>query len=106
LSNSFIRFGAYPGGTTLGTSSFSNSSTESSCPVGTESVTAVVTDDSADDDIDGILITETVPVEEDALVAATLHAAEADAGIGIMEEVQIMQIERTSLLIFIILDFS
>jgi len=46
-------------------------------------------------DYDGILITETVPVEEDALVAATLHAAEADAGIGIMEEVQIMQIERT-----------
>jgi hypothetical protein len=44
-------------------------------------------------DYDGILITETVPVEEDALVAATLHAAEADA--GIMEEVQILQIERT-----------
>ena len=44
-------------------------------------------------DYDGILITETVPVEEDELVAATLHAAEADA--GIMEEVQILQIERT-----------
>jgi hypothetical protein len=45
-------------------------------------------------DYDGILITETVPVEEDALVAATLHAAEADAGTGIMEEVQILQIDR------------
>jgi hypothetical protein len=45
-------------------------------------------------DYDGILITETVPVEEDELVAATLHAAEADAGTGIMEEVQILQIDR------------
>ena len=45
-------------------------------------------------DYDGILITETVPVEQDELVAATLHAAEADAGTGIMEEVQILQIDR------------
>ncbi len=41
-------------------------------------------------DYDGALITETVPVEEDELVAATLHAET-----GVMEEVQILQIERT-----------
>jgi len=45
-------------------------------------------------DYEGILITETVPVEEDALVAATLRAEEAATGGGI-EEVQILQIERT-----------
>jgi hypothetical protein len=44
-------------------------------------------------DYEGVLITETVPVEEDELVAATLHADEAET--GVMEEVQILQIERT-----------
>ena len=43
-------------------------------------------------DYDGILITETVPVEEDELVAATLHAEEAET--GVMEEVQILQMDR------------
>ena len=42
---------------------------------------------------EGVLISETVPVEEDELVAATLRAEEAAT--GVMEEVQILQIERT-----------
>jgi hypothetical protein len=46
-------------------------------------------------DYDGVIITETVPVEEDELVAATLHANEAEAETGVIEEVQILQIERT-----------
>jgi len=45
-------------------------------------------------DYEGVIITETVPVEEDDLIAATLHAEQAD--IGVMEEVQILQIERTT----------
>jgi hypothetical protein len=44
-------------------------------------------------DYDGVIIAETVPVEEDELVAATLRADEAVT--GVMEEVQILQIERT-----------
>ena len=44
-------------------------------------------------DYEGVIITETVPVEEDDLIAATLHAEEAAT--GVMEEVQILQIERT-----------
>jgi hypothetical protein len=44
-------------------------------------------------DYEGILIEETVPVEEDALIAGTLRAEEAAT--GVMEEVQILQIERT-----------
>lgn len=44
-------------------------------------------------DYDGVIIAETVPVEEDELVAATLRAEEAET--GVMEEVQILQIERT-----------
>jgi hypothetical protein len=42
---------------------------------------------------DGIIIEEAVPVEEDALIAGTLRAEEAAT--GVMEEVQILQIERT-----------
>jgi hypothetical protein len=42
---------------------------------------------------EGILIEETMPVEEDALIAGTLRAEEAAT--GVMEEVQILQIERT-----------
>jgi hypothetical protein len=45
-------------------------------------------------DYEGVIISETVPVEEDALVAATLRAEEAAT--GVMEEVQILQIERTT----------
>jgi hypothetical protein len=45
-------------------------------------------------DYEGVIISETVPVEEDALIAATLRAEEAAT--GVMEEVQILQIERTS----------
>jgi hypothetical protein len=44
-------------------------------------------------DYDGVIIAETVPVEEDELVAATLRAEEAET--GVMEEVQILQMERT-----------
>ena len=44
-------------------------------------------------DYEGILIEETMPVEEDALIAGTLRAEEAAT--GVMEEVQILQIERT-----------
>ncbi|NDE17016.1 hypothetical protein EBZ80_19010 [bacterium] len=44
-------------------------------------------------DYNGIMIEESVPVEEDELVAATLRAEEAAT--GVMEEVQILQIERT-----------
>lgn len=43
---------------------------------------------------EGSIIAETVPVEEDELVAATLHAEEAIS--GQMEEVQITQVERTA----------
>ena len=44
-------------------------------------------------DYEGIIIEEVVPVEEDALIAGTLRAEEAAT--GAMEEVQILQIERT-----------
>jgi hypothetical protein len=44
-------------------------------------------------DYEGVIIAEIVPVEEDELVASTLHAEEAEA--GVIEEVQILQIERT-----------
>ena len=44
-------------------------------------------------DYDGVIITETVLVEEDALIAATLRAEEAES--GAMEEVQILQMDRT-----------
>jgi hypothetical protein len=44
-------------------------------------------------DYEGIMIEEVVPVEEDALIAGTLRAEEAAT--GVMEEVQILQIERT-----------
>ena len=44
-------------------------------------------------DYEGVLIEETVPVEEDALIAGTLRADEAAT--GVMEEVQILQVERT-----------
>lgn len=44
-------------------------------------------------DYEGVLIEEMVPVEEDALIAGTLRAEEAAT--GIMEEVQILQVERT-----------
>jgi hypothetical protein len=44
-------------------------------------------------DYEGVIIAETVPVEEDELVAATLHAEEAET--GVIEEVQILQVERT-----------
>ena len=43
---------------------------------------------------EGNIVAETVPVEEDALVAATLRAEEAVS--GVMEEVQITQVERTA----------
>ena len=43
--------------------------------------------------IEDIIIEEAVPVEEDALIAGTLRAEEAAT--GVMEEVQILQIERT-----------
>ena len=45
-------------------------------------------------DYDGVIITETVPVEEDALIAGTLRAEEADT--GVMEEVQILQMEPSA----------
>jgi hypothetical protein len=45
-------------------------------------------------DYEDIIIEETMPVEEDALIAGTLRAEEAAT--GVMEEVQIMQIERTT----------
>ena len=41
-------------------------------------------------DYEGVIITETMPVEEDEQVAATLYAET-----GMIEEVQILQIERT-----------
>lgn len=44
-------------------------------------------------DYEGVIIAETVPVEEDALIAGTLLAEEAAT--GVMEEVQILQVERT-----------
>jgi hypothetical protein len=44
-------------------------------------------------DYEGVIITETVPVEEDELIAATLRAEEAAT--GMVEEVQILQVERT-----------
>jgi hypothetical protein len=44
-------------------------------------------------DYEDIIIEEAVPVEEDALIAGTLRAEEAAT--GVMEEVQILQIERT-----------
>jgi len=44
-------------------------------------------------DYEGVLIEETVPVEEDELIAGTLRAEEAAT--GVMEEVQILQIERS-----------
>ena len=44
-------------------------------------------------DYEGVIIEETVPVEEDELIAGTLRAEEAAT--GVMEEVQILQIERT-----------
>jgi hypothetical protein len=44
-------------------------------------------------DYEGVLIEETVPVEEDALIAGTLRADEFAT--GVMEEVQILQVERT-----------
>ena len=44
-------------------------------------------------DYEDIIIEETVPVEEDALIAGTLHAEEAAT--GVMEEVQILQVERS-----------
>ena len=43
-------------------------------------------------DYEGVLIEEIVPVEEDELIAGTLRAEEAAT--GVMEEVQILQIER------------
>jgi hypothetical protein len=47
-------------------------------------------------DYEGVIIEETVPVEEDEQVAATLRAEEAAAeGLGIVEEVQFLQMERT-----------
>jgi hypothetical protein len=45
-------------------------------------------------DYEDIIIEETVPVEEDALIAGTLRAEEAAT--GVLEEVQILQIERTT----------
>jgi hypothetical protein len=42
---------------------------------------------------EGVIIEEMVPVEEDELIAGTLRAEEAAT--GVMEEVQILQIERT-----------
>ena len=45
-------------------------------------------------DYEGVIIEETVPVEEDAMVAATLRAEEAAAE-GLVEEVQFMQMDRT-----------
>ena len=45
-------------------------------------------------DYDGVIITETVPVEEDALIAGTLRAEEAH--MGVMEEVQILQMEPSA----------
>ena len=42
---------------------------------------------------EGVIIEEIVPVEEDELIAGTLRAEEAAT--GVMEEVQILQIERT-----------
>jgi hypothetical protein len=45
-------------------------------------------------DYEGVIIEETVPVEEDALVAATLRAEEATAE-GRVEEVQFLQMDRT-----------
>jgi hypothetical protein len=44
-------------------------------------------------DYEGVIIEEMVPVEEDELIAGTLRAEEAAT--GVMEEVQILQIERT-----------
>ena len=45
---------------------------------------------------EGVIIEERVPVEEDEQVAATLRAEEAVAeGLGIVEEVQFLQMERT-----------
>ena len=44
-------------------------------------------------DYEGVLIEEIVPVEEDELIAGTLRADEAAT--GVMEEVQILQVERT-----------
>jgi len=44
-------------------------------------------------DYEGVIIEETVPVEEDELIAGTLRAEEAAT--GVMEEVQILQVERT-----------
>ena len=46
-------------------------------------------------DYEGVIITETVPVEEDALIAATLRADEVAT--GAMEEVQLLQMDRTVL---------
>ena len=43
-------------------------------------------------DYEGVLITEMVPVEQDDLIAATLQAEEAET--GVMEEVQILQMDR------------
>jgi hypothetical protein len=44
-------------------------------------------------DYEGVLIEEIVPVEEDELIAGTLRAEEAAT--GVVEEVQILQMERT-----------
>jgi hypothetical protein len=44
-------------------------------------------------DYEGVIIEEMVPVEEDELIASTLRADEAAT--GVMEEVQILQMERT-----------
>jgi len=44
-------------------------------------------------DYEGVIIEEIVPVEEDELIAGTLRADEAAT--GVMEEVQILQMERT-----------
>jgi hypothetical protein len=44
-------------------------------------------------DYEDIIIEEAVPVEEDALIAGTLRAEEAAT--GVMEEIQILQMERT-----------
>ena len=44
-------------------------------------------------DYEGIIIEETVPVELDERIAGTLRAEEADT--GVMEEVEILQMERT-----------
>ena len=44
-------------------------------------------------DYEGVIIEEMVPVEEDELIAGTLRADEAAT--GVMEEVQILQMERT-----------